>query len=199
MAQSSVRSSGQASTPVVVEPIDPDLLSEPLEFLFAEHYRQRAVLNHLERLAAEPSREARSKIARMVLRFLQVDLVHHVADEEEDLFPLMRARCEPNDGIETVFKVLAAEHAADAALVADVAVGLQAVIAAPHLSPETFPAAVRAFVETQRRHLAWENALILPLARRRLQPADLEALGQRMARRRGVRKSRTRLQTGAPS
>ncbi len=43
-----------------------------------------------------------------------------------------------------------------------------------------------AFSETQRRHLAWTNAVILPRARTYLTAGDHSELGRRMAARRGM-------------
>jgi len=40
--------------------------------------------------------------------------------------------------------------------------------------------------EALRRHIAWENAVLLPVARTRLQSADLRRLAQKLAARRGV-------------
>ena len=42
------------------------------------------------------------------------------------------------------------------------------------------------FRSSERRHLAWENGAILPLARKRLTPEDLRTLGQKMAALRGI-------------
>ena len=42
-----------------------------------------------------------------------------------------------------------------------------------------------AFATLQRRHLAWENGTILPLARQRLSAEDKAELGRRMTARRG--------------
>ena len=44
----------------------------------------------------------------------------------------------------------------------------------------------RAFAEAQRRHIAWENNVLLPLARKRLTEADLKELGRNMAAMRGI-------------
>jgi hemerythrin-like domain-containing protein len=41
-------------------------------------------------------------------------------------------------------------------------------------------------VETQRRHIVWENNIILPLARRRFSVEDMEEIGRDMAARRGL-------------
>jgi hypothetical protein len=45
-------------------------------------------------------------------------------------------------------------------------------------------AAVTAFAAQERRHLIVENAIVLPLARVRLTPQDLETLRRRMLQRR---------------
>ena len=47
-----------------------------------------------------------------------------------------------------------------------------------------FGHAARAFSVFQRRHLAWENGTVLPLARKRLSEADQADLGRKMAARR---------------
>jgi hemerythrin-like domain-containing protein len=39
---------------------------------------------------------------------------------------------------------------------------------------------------TERRHLGLEDQVILPLARRRLSPADLDRIGRAMAARRNI-------------
>jgi hemerythrin-like domain-containing protein len=175
-----------------IEPIDPRLIAEPIEFIFAEHYRQRAMLNLIEQVAdGELSVEARRRVAGMALGFLARDLALHVLDEEQDLFPLLQRRARPGDRMIAVLAQFAAEHAADEMLAQELAAGLAAMAgrgpAAP--SPE-FRACARLFTQAQRRHLAWENAVVLPLARERLTAADLRDLARRMAARRGLRRPR---------
>jgi hypothetical protein len=46
--------------------------------------------------------------------------------------------------------------------------------------------ACRAFAVQQRRHLAWEDATVLPLARSRLTPADLDQWNRRSRGRRNT-------------
>ncbi len=182
---SRARPAALQALPAAVEPIDPALIHEPVEFLFAEHYRQRALLNHLDWIARDAAGEACMKVARMALDFLRNDLPNHVADEEKDLFPLLRSRCEPDDQIDAIFEVLTTEHAADEILARAVIEGLEIIAGSPvGLVDPALRIPIRAFVETQRRHLVWENALILPLARKRLTTEDLRELGQRMAARR---------------
>jgi hemerythrin-like domain-containing protein len=45
---------------------------------------------------------------------------------------------------------------------------------------------VREFSENQRQHVTWEERVLLPLARQRLTPEDLEEIGRNMAARRGM-------------
>jgi hemerythrin-like domain-containing protein len=183
------------SRPPSIEPTDPRLLAEPLDFLEAEHYRQRAALAHLERVRAEASPERRASLARLVLDFVINDVAAHVADEEGDLFPLLRRRCPESDGIERVLALVSAEHGRDRDLAAPVAEGL-ALCARREAPGEGFAAAVAAFVDSQRRHLAWENAFVLPLARKRLTRHDRRRLAAAMAARRGLRRARPAVRAG---
>ena len=43
---------------------------------------------------------------------------------------------------------------------------------------------LRSFFESYRRHIHWENAVVLPLARARLTREDIEELGAAMSRHR---------------
>lgn len=171
----------------VIEPLAMELLARPLDFLHAEHYRQRCVLGHLEQLAGADPGIAWRALAKAVLDFLKQDLPLHIADEEIDLFPRLRARCTGEDNAEALLGILSAEHETDEALANAVVTGLDLFLTGPRrpVTPE-LQAAIRAYVETQRRHLAWENALVLPLATKRLHSADLRAVARGMAARRGL-------------
>jgi hemerythrin-like domain-containing protein len=111
-----------------------------------------------------------------------VALALHMADEDEDFFPLLRRRAHPEDELEPILSRLSREHA-DLAAAAVAAVGALAEIgvgAARRVGP------VAAFVALKRRHAMFETAVILPLARVRLKPADRRALAARIAARRGL-------------
>ena len=43
-----------APAAVLIEAIDPALLSDPIDFLLADHYRQRMLCQLLDRLVREP-------------------------------------------------------------------------------------------------------------------------------------------------
>lgn len=168
-----------------VEPIPPELMREPLEFLFAEHYRHRQMCRALDQVAAAPGFVGEAAAA--LEAFIAHDLANHVLDEEQDLFPVLRRRSEPEDEIEKLIAVLSQEHALDQQL-ASVTRGVLAQSIA-HLRPvrsfEGGPAALRRLAQQERRHLALENAVIMPIARLRLTVDDKRLLAQAMAARRG--------------
>jgi hemerythrin-like domain-containing protein len=177
----------------LIEPIDPNLFCRPIEYLQAEHYRQRIVMQHLEFLTRWDRGPTWQAVARGALRYLTEDLALHIADEEQDLFPLLRRRARPDDGIKSIMAVLTAEHGGDEAMASAVIRELELLVATPRATPSgRFHGAVRAFVETQRRHLSWENAVVLPLAAKRLSRADQRRLGEAMAKRRRVAVPRRR-------
>lgn len=172
--------------PKGIESSPPELLREPLEFLFAEHYRHRQMCQLLEHLAASADFDA--TMIATTDDFIRYDLALHIIDEEEDLFPLLRRRCAPEDDIEGVLGRLSAEHAMDQELARLVrALFVQALEKREPIS--SLPGGPSALVELARQergHLALENAVVMPLARRRLTSEDLSGLSIRLAARRGI-------------
>jgi hemerythrin-like domain-containing protein len=159
-------------------------LRHPIEFLFAEHDRQRVLCASLERLAADPSS---AETAAMVLAYYESELPRHVADEEQDLFPALRRRCLPDDAIGSILDLLDSEHETDHELFHRLVPALRTIAAGGRLAePVAFAADARAFSILQRRHLAWENGTVLPMARGRLTSEDQRTLARSFAARRGV-------------
>lgn len=167
-----------------IEPASTALLGDPLDFLFAEHFRHRKLCNLVEEMALAETLDR--TLAVEVLDFLRHDMALHVQDEEEDLFPLMRLRCPPEDEIERVLSALTAEHAGDRHLADLLTDGLQKALSEEQ-PPSSLPGLREAmidFARNERRHLALENSVVLPLARRRLSQEDLVRLSARLLRRR---------------
>ncbi|MEM9470982.1 MAG: hemerythrin domain-containing protein [Pseudomonadota bacterium] len=162
-------------------------LAEPLDYIFAEHFRQRVLCNMLDEIAEQerPDRQA----IEAVLRFLRVDFAPHMQDEEHDLFPMLRRRAEPEDRIDDVIGQLTQEHAADRLDAKLITEGLAKVLAGKAKTGRSSPLAklLHRFAENERNHLTLENAIILPLARIRLTDDDIRNLAHRMASRRGVK------------
>jgi hypothetical protein len=166
-------------------PLDRALLREPIEYIFADHMRQRSLCRLMDELAGEPQYDP--KLGELVALHLTVDMALHVIDEEDDLFPLLRRRARPEDDIERVLGLLSREHAADESLGHEVAEGLrEAARVGQGCLAEGLRERLSRFARQQRRHLAVENAIVMPLAQRRLTSSDREQLARRMAARRGV-------------
>jgi len=171
-----------------LRPAEPnERFRDPLSFIYAEHYRNRIICNTLD--AAHPA--WRSKLSTQeleaIVEFYADDLPLHVADEEEFLFPTLRERCKPSDNLPEILALLETEHRSDQALIDSVIAGLKELITSGSVGePDLFAQNCQAMSEFQRRHIAWENSVLLPLAKRRLTADDIVDLGRAMAERRGV-------------
>ncbi len=173
--------------PLSAKPLQPDSFLDPLHIILAEHDRQRRVAEWLWTHSADQRLAPIQEQVATLLAYLTRDLLLHHRDEEDDLFPVLRVRCVPTDGIETILAELDRDHAAESFLVRDIAVDLRVVAESRDLeSPARFFTSLRIFVEGQRRHLSWENRVVMPLAGKRLTRQDLETLGRNMAARRDM-------------
>ena len=166
---------GTSLTPTLVE-----RLGNPLDFLRDDHLHEREICVLLDRIAIGETVEP--EVVDHALGFFSENFPAHIADEEEDLFPLLQLRCEPADDIHRVLTQLHDDHRhADldtsriAFLLRHSCEGLE----------DGARDELRRYANHARRHLILENAILLPFARLRLTKADLECLCARMARRRG--------------
>ncbi|MHA6288158.1 hemerythrin domain-containing protein [Maricaulis sp. CAU 1757] len=177
---------GNATEFKPIEPIPLDLLREPLVWFFAEHYRHRDACFRLTELRQSDLFD--DAVFQDLHDFLDRDLPLHVLDEEDDLFPLMLERCKPDDRIESVLDMLSAEHANDMSA-ADAVKALLVRALADRSGLARYAdagARIDTFCRQQHRHIAVENAVVLPIARRRLTEGDLVTLGRHIAARRGL-------------
>ena len=160
-------------------------LTTPLDYIVADHFRQRVLCSVLDDMAETGVVDR--DLAAVAQRFLKTDFATHVIDEEEDLFPLLRRRSQPEDRIEDVLGDLSQEHASDKIDVDAIVERLQAVVDSDdNAAGDDFRSLLRRFTVSERRHLIVENAIVMPLARARLTKDDLRNLGRRMAARRGL-------------
>jgi hemerythrin-like domain-containing protein len=173
--------------PLSAKPLQPDSFLDPLHIILTEHDRQRRVAEWLWTHSADQRLAPIQEQVATLIAHLTRDLLLHHRDEEDDLFPVLRARCVPTDGIETILAELDRDHAAESFLVRDIAVDLRVVAESRDLeSPARFFTGLRIFAEGQRRHLSWENRVMMPLAGKHLTRQDLEILGRNMAARRRI-------------
>jgi hemerythrin-like domain-containing protein len=175
---------GDHVDPWIIEPVPKGLVDSPLEFIFAEHHRQREAAAILTMVAdGEFNRRGVSEL----IEFLEHDFALHVGDEECVLFPVLRLHCLPEDNVERVIDDLQQEHRADEAFGETVIAILKRRLQGQLLAGEA-SRRLRSFAEHVRQHLAVENSILLPIARARLNSDVLKALADMLRdRRRRVR------------
>jgi hemerythrin-like domain-containing protein len=167
-----------------LSPTDAALLSSPLEFLCQDHLRERQVCSLLDSLATALTFDPSA--ARNVLGFVNEELSAHLQDDAEDLFPLLSRRCTAEDGIGHAIARICTDLEEASRLLP----GLRAALArcldtGSQLSTEDRQVLTR-FAGHVRRHLAAENAILMPIARARLTRRDLQMLSSHMRSRRGL-------------
>ena len=167
-------------------PLPREAFFRPLDAVRWEHNRQFKISNWLLQHASDERIEPFEDRVDELLDFLSQDLVLHHKDEEEDLFPTLRKRCKPQDGVDAILAELVRDHATEGFLMRDIVADLHRVVKRQDLeTPSRFFISLRLFAEGQQRHLSWENEVVLPLAKKRLTEIDLETLGRSMLARRG--------------
>lgn len=168
-----------------LEPLPSELLLKPLDYILADHLRQRVLCVLCEQLA--DTQQLDVETAGEVLAYLKTDMVVHVIDEEQDLFPLIRRRAQIEDDIEEALGQLSGEHAIEEQLANAITEGLEAALDNPGVGlGDGLRQHLRDFAQNERQHLALENATVMPLAKVRLTERDLQDLAGRMAARRGI-------------
>ena len=166
-------------------------LHDPLAHLQECHQRIEQELGALERLAEHMSERGADTLAHSaakgILRYFDGSAAQHHADEDEDLFPLLRARAAAagRPEVAAAIEELEREHAAMDALwrrLRDTLADIAAMTQAPLHAED-----VARFAWLYRRHMQREGLLILPFAREALTAEDLAELTERMAGRRANR------------
>ncbi len=167
--------------------IPENLFREPVDFLCADHFRRRVICRFLDEIALDPDGPDVARLPSVALEYIEHDYLLHVADEEQDLFALLRVRCVPEDWLDAILSMLLEGHARGLELSSLLSSGLRRLAAGEPLAQcDEFLHVAPAFAEGQRRHLAWEEAVLFPLARTRLSQADLDRMGRSMAARRNA-------------
>lgn len=158
----------------------------PLDVLEACHARIARQCDTLEKLLAHlPVHGADAQAqqaARAVMTYFDTAAVHHHDDEERNLFPLLEAANAP--GACDLAETLTLEHEEQARMWRALRAQLEGVAAGASAALDS--ALTLRFVESNRSHLAFENAHVLPLARATLDADALARLGRAMAARRAV-------------
>lgn len=155
--------------------------SNPLDLIDRDHAVQDRMCALLEEIAdGLPDNVGRAQ-ADAAVAALKHHVATHILDEEHGLFPLLRRWAHPQDNVDAVLTLLSHEHERDLDFAHEIIDALEdLVVAGSPRNADMLGYMLRGFFEMQRRHNAWENALVLPLARRRLPQEALEALMRAM-------------------
>lgn len=160
------------------------LLDEPLEFIHEDHLRERQICALIDEIAHEETLDVAA--VWDVHSFLNKELPLHLQDEDEDLFPLLRSRCEREDEIDKVINKLKSDHTHAEGDTPKVVAVLEGLAAQKRPPIDQERKLLLDYSSHSRRHLILENAIILPFARLRLTQKDRETLCVRMCQRRGL-------------
>lgn len=160
---------------MLAEDIPAEHLATPLEFIFADNFRCRVLCNLLSAIGS--GREVGADVVSACQGFLLRDFLVHLADEKQALFPLLIERTGSDDG---VLAVVRHERPGFAAINR-----LAGALERRPRGSNNLGMLLDAFISEERRHIAVENVVLLPLARKRLRPSDLTWLTGVMRDHRG--------------
>jgi hemerythrin-like domain-containing protein len=154
---------------------------DPIAVIEEEHALQLELCNLLEFLADSLPDRYDPAAAGVAIAILRNGLPQHMKLEEEVLFPLLRRRGAKLTHLAAMLERLEDEHDADEGLADEIADAL-AVLAEDRRpdNAEMLGYMLRGFFESQRRHIGWENRVVLPLAREILSREDLVELQSRI-------------------
>lgn len=147
--------------------------SDVLAAVEYDHVLKLQFCDLLEEIADQLPGRVDSNLAHGALHVLQTGFKPHVELEEQTLFPLLRRRLPDDAMLEHACAQLVKEHGRDtdfAHEIADVLSPLE--MASEPENPEMLGYMLRGFFEGQRRHIDWENKVIIPLARGALVQSD---------------------------
>jgi hemerythrin-like domain-containing protein len=157
------------------------LARDPLDVIAHAHAIQVQICDAMERIADGLPDDIDRRLCASVASCLQFDLPLHHHDEETALFPLLRQRAHPDDGIEEILDRLESEHSSDTDFAAEIAESLEQLGQGQRAAnPDMLGYMLRGFFERYRRHVHWENTLVMPIARLRLTGDDLAQLAAAM-------------------
>lgn len=161
---------GHSAAPgaLLLAPVDTRLFERPLDHLAAENARLLRVCAQLEIIALNAARLAQHSIPVLV-PYLRWDYTSHLDWLERTFFPLLEAACFVGDAVSGPIAQLVLEHGLDRSMAARLAGLLTEYVQTPGEGLEQrVKLASESFAETQKRHVAWLDMTVFPLAQERL-------------------------------
>ncbi|MDA7948755.1 MAG: hemerythrin domain-containing protein [Hyphomicrobiaceae bacterium] len=153
--------------------LEPDGL---LAFIEEEHSREQVLCNQLERIADDLLDPLDPFLTKDSVVGLRKHTRRHLVLEEVFLYPVLTKRLREGELEPGLVAQIRGEHASDECLAYDTADQLEKALEHGRAeNPEMLGYMLHGFFECRRRHIAWEDAVVLPLARSRLLPNDFRA------------------------
>ena len=158
---------------------------DPLDWIRRDHERQLEICHQLENVVNSSDGDRVADWAATVLAHLTEELPLHFADEESDLFPLLLSKPGRSEELAAILEQLVSEHDLDSGLIDPVIEQLRLIADGKALQKRArFQACVYTLTAELRRHLNWEDRIVLPLADKLLTREDRVELRRRIADRR---------------
>jgi hypothetical protein len=161
-----------------------EFTGDPIGLLHSDNALRLDLCDLLEHIADGLPENAAPQLAQLARAALERGWPDHTAFEEEALFPLLHAHGDNHPGLLSGLNQLAFEHATDAGLDQEIVETLHDLArGGPPTNPDMVGYLLRAHFVPMRRHILWENAFLIPAARRLLSAADLASLSDWIERR----------------
>lgn len=159
---------------------------------------QNHICDLLEAIADGLPHQFDSEPALISASILEAETISHIRFEEEALFPLLRQRADKDSPLHLALACLESEHERDSVAVSEIVDGLTTAIADGSMrNADMLGYMLRGFFESQRRHIAWERNVLLPMAETVLIAQDMDEMRRWLAQRdhpRSCRQSRLAIQ-----
>jgi hemerythrin-like domain-containing protein len=150
---------------------------DPLDFILKEHVSHQKLCDLLEEIADVLPAGVDQKKALRAVNLLKYELPLHHQIEEQALFPLLVKYAAREDNADEIVTRLNEEHVVDESFAEELIEFLEQLAQGKQLEDANmFGYMLRGFFESYRRHIMWENNVVLPLARRRLSADGLAEL-----------------------
>lgn len=153
-----------------------DIAPDPLMQIAQGHNLHELLCHALELIADGLPHEIHTELGELAILILKEDLPLHHKVEEDALFPLLEKKAD-TENISLITARLSQEHAKDESFAEEIIDSLHNLVHGKLLdNPDMLGYMLRGFFENYRRHLEWENTVILPLAHACFDPQDISDL-----------------------
>lgn len=150
---------------------------DPLVLLDEDNALRLDLCDLLEHIADALPENAAPQLAQLAATAIARGWVNHTTFEEQALFPVLRRYGRSHPELAACIAQLASEHVTDVAFdqeLIDTLIGLAR--GGSPTNPNMVGYLLRSHFVPMRRHVLWENALLIPAARRLLSTEEISVL-----------------------